>query len=99
LISDLIGALRAETAQVARRATPVLVAFHVGITRVEGDGLRGSAVTRIVGLLRDLAPVAGSSATLIVGMSVGLFGEVSPDIDLGPEWRPLRGAEAVCRVY
>jgi hypothetical protein len=98
LICDLIAALRAESAKAAEHVAltaPVLAAFHVGITRVEGDGLRGSAVTRIVGLLRDLAPAAGSSATLIVGISASLFGDLSPDADLGGGWLPLRGAEAV----
>lgn len=107
LISDLISALYAEAAEaaVAHLGPPprVLAAFHVGITRIEGDGIRGSAVIRIIGLLRDLAlatvPSAARAPTLIAGISASLYGEISTERDFSAGWCPLGSAEAVCRAY
>jgi|SRR5579862_4657665 len=103
LISDLISILRDEAAEAAAQDTgasaPVLAAFHVGITRVEGDCVRGSAVDRIIRLLHDLTLVTAPSATLIAGMSASLFGDIRTEFDVGMGWFPLRTAEAVCRTY
>jgi hypothetical protein len=107
LVTDLIAALHRAATEAAAghpgmRAT-VLVAFHVGITRVEGDDLRGSAVTRVVGLVRDLAPVTASGVlpadTLVVGMTVGLFNDIGSECDFCEGWVPMRATAAVCRAY
>lgn len=107
LVPDLIGALhRAATEAVAGRpgiGAPILVAFHVGITRVEGDDLRGSAVTRVVQLVRELAPVTASgvlpAGTLVVGMTAGLFDDIGSECDFPDGWIPMHATGAWCRAY
>jgi hypothetical protein len=110
LVADLISALHAAFTRRggppdARRG-PVLVAFHVGITRVEGDDLRGAAVTRIREILLHLAcssteegwaePAAQS---LVVAISAGLFEDIRADCGFGEGWRPLPAADAWFRGY
>jgi hypothetical protein len=108
LISDLISALHSEAAEAAAQHPgapgPVLAAFHVGITRVEGDAIRGSAVTRIIGLLGDLAPATtpaekAPGAALIVGISASLYGDINAESDFSAGWLPSRTSQAVCRTY
>ncbi len=107
LVPDLIGALyRAATEAGTDRpgiGAPVLVAFHVGITRVEGDNLRGSAVTRITGLVRELVQVIASgvlpAGTLVVGMTAGLFDDIGSECDFREGWIPVHAAGAWCRAY
>jgi hypothetical protein len=103
LIDDLISALHGEAAAHPGPQAPVIAAFHVGITRVEGDSIRGSAVTRIIGLLRDLSPVAVPAAapvaSLVVGISASLYDDISMERDFSAGWLPLPASEAVCRAY
>jgi hypothetical protein len=108
LVPDLISALREAATEAcaggeARRRRPALVVFHVGITRVEGDDLRGRAVTRLMRLAREIATAAASGTvpvgTLVVGMTAGLFDDIGPDCDFSEGWFPLRASEAWCRVF
>jgi hypothetical protein len=107
LVPDLIGALhRAAMEAVAGHpeiGAPVLMAFHVGITRVVGDDLRGSAVTRVVQLVRELASVAASgvlpAGTLVVGMTAGLFDDIGSECDFPDGWMPIRVTQAWCRAF
>ena len=102
LVPSLIAALHCAAAQAAL-SVPTLVAFHVGITRVEGDDMRGSAVTRIRELVCDLAPAAGSAVVpaglLVVGITAGLFEEIGQDCGFKTGWVHLAEARAWCRAY
>lgn len=99
---DLIAALYASAMEAALTA-PTLVAFHVGITRVEGDEIRGTAVTRIRQLLSDLVPALASGTVpigvLVVGMTTGLFEDLGTECGFGAEWVRLTAARAWCRAY
>lgn len=104
LVPDLIMALHtAAAAALTAPQYPALAAFHVGITRVEGDYLRGAAVIRICELLRSLAPRAISRARptglLVVGISSGLFEDISSECGFTEGWVPLTAAGAWFRVY
>ena len=107
LVVDMIAALHAATAQWGGASGPAcgpaLAAFHVGITRVEGDDLRGAAVTRIRELLRNLALAVTSSGeaeeVLVVGISAGLFDDIRAECGFSDAWGPLASAGAWFRVY
>ena len=107
LIPDLIGALHTAAAEASTTSRapqrPAVAAFHVGITRVEGDCLRGKAVTRIRELVRYLAPTVehgtGSPGRLVVGISAGLFDDISSECGFGEGWVQLATADAWFRVY
>ena len=94
LITDLIAALHAAT--IADEVS-ALAAFHVGITRVEGDNLRGPAVIRTRELLTALPPAP--VGPLVVGISAGLFDEIGPECGFTDGWVPLAAAQARFRVY
>jgi hypothetical protein len=95
LITDLIAALRAA---VLADNVSALVAFHVGITRVEGDYLRGPAVIRTCELLRAL-PAAAPRCPLVVGISAGLFDEIGPECGFTDGWVTLAAARARFHIY
>jgi hypothetical protein len=101
LVPDLIAALHAAAGTIAAVPRyPAVVAFHVGITRVEGDCLRGAAVIRICELLKSVAVQAVSGAgQLVVGISAGLFEDISSGCGFDEGWRPLTAAGAWFRVY
>jgi len=107
LVPDLISALRQAATEACAgetgRPAPVLVVFHVGITRVEGDDLRGGAVTRVMRLAREIATATSSgtvpAGTLVVGMTAGLFDDIGTECDFSEGWFPLRASEAWCRVF
>jgi hypothetical protein len=56
-VTYLITALRIAATETAEahgiKECPALAAFHVGITRVEGNALRGAAVIRALELTRE----------------------------------------------
>jgi hypothetical protein len=68
LIGDLIAALHeaaawpGNPAGAARTRQPVVVGFHLGITRVTEDGFRGNGVARALALVRDPAIALRASA-------------------------------------
>jgi hypothetical protein len=107
LVTDMITALHTETTRwctcsghAAGARGPTLAAFHVGITRVEGDDLRGAAVTRIRELLRNLTrSVTSSGEALVVGISAGLFDDIRTECGFGDGWGPLEAARSWFRVY
>lgn len=102
LVRDLIAALYTGAMQAAL-AAPTLVAFHVGITRVEGDDIRGTAVTTIRQLLSDLVPALAAGTipigVLVVGITTGLFEDLGAECGFGTEWVRLSAARAWCRAY
>lgn len=109
-VPDLIDVLRrtAATASVRPSERPVLVAFHVGITRVEGDYLRGSAVARIVRVIHGLSTAVAArplhAGGFAVGVTAGLFDDLCFECESfagqGPQaWTPMGAAEAWCRTF
>ena len=107
LVSDLIRALRRAATEACAgqiwRRTPALAVFHVGITRVEGDDLRGSAVARVMRLAREIATATASGTvpvgSLVVGMTAGLFDEIGTECNFSDGWFPLDTSEAWCCVF
>jgi hypothetical protein len=107
LVTDMVAALRAATTEASTvngtAHAPALAAFHVGITRMEGDDLRGAAVTQSQELIRDLASVATSDAEpsglLVVGLSTSLFHEIGPGCGFTDGWIPLTAAKAWFCIY
>jgi hypothetical protein len=107
LITDLIKGL--FTAAIEARMdfmpshAPVLAAFHVGITRVEGDDLRGTAVIRIREILREMARTAEARTVpadgVLIAISDGLFDDIGAECDMGEDWIRLALARAWCRTY
>jgi hypothetical protein len=107
LVTDVIAALRIAAAE-AKVASDLpdyraIAAFHVGITRVEGDDLRGSAVNRVSELVRDLTPTAAppdqSGTLLVVGISADLFDDISNESGFFGDWVQVAAARAWCRSY
>jgi hypothetical protein len=107
LVPELITALSATAAEAsaccAMPCAPALAVFHVGITRVEGDDLRGAAVIRIRELLRELTRAASSGTVpegvLVVGITAGLFDDIGAECDFNEGWTPLAAPPAWCRAY
>lgn len=107
LVQDLIRALQRAAAKAAVNHPEigglVLAAFHVGITQVEGDQLRGRAVTRIVELIRELAPNPTSMmqpvGTLIVGITTVLFNDVRSECEFHEDWAKMPASDAWYGIY
>lgn len=105
LVTCMIAALRTSAAAVASaaRSRPVFAVFHVGITRVEGDDLRGAAVLRVRQLLHRLAlfvaPPDASKALLVAGLSESLFDDLSPECGFSADWRHATQAGARFRIF
>lgn len=107
LVTDLIVALRIAAAEAALATGipdyPTLAAFHVGITRVEGDNLRGAAVIRTLELIRELAPEAAAGPRpgnlLVVGISAGLFDDIGAECGFTADWVQFAAARAWVRGY
>lgn len=105
LVSDLIAALHdavGATGVSAAPHCPALAAFHVGITRVEGEDLRGTAVVRIRELLQDLTLASSETikrVQLRVGISATLFDDIGTECGFIDGWLPLAGANAWFRGY
>lgn len=107
LVTDLISALHTTAAESRGVPVgpdfPVLAAFHVGITRVEGDDLGGAAVARIRELLRYLAlivlPNAMPEVLLVVGISASLFDDIGSECGFAAGWILLARARAWFHSY
>ena len=103
LVTTLVASLRAVASGAARPAgTAVLAAFHVGITRVQDDGMGGVAVTRVRELLAELSRAPDSSqpgTVLAVGVSDTLFRDIGAECGFAAGWAALAPAQAWYRVY
>jgi hypothetical protein len=92
-----------ETLISARPGAPVgaMLAFHVGITRIEGDGFGGPAPSRARSLLRDpdVRAAAAGCGRLAVIMSDGLYSDLQGEGLLPREWRPVPAAGAWVRCH
>jgi len=107
LVTGMIGALRtltgAATGAGAAVSDPVFAVFHVGITRVEGDDLRGAAVLRLQQILRRLAlsvtPNGAARGLLVAGISETLFDDLSLECGFSGGWIHSAQAGARFRVF
>ena len=102
LVTDLIAAMcqTAETTAGLRR--PVLAGFHVGITKVIGDGLGGAGADRARTLIQDPAVKAASEragvpALLAVAVTSGLFEDLRAEGLPGHGWQPVPAAVTAWR--
>lgn len=93
VVTRLIAALTEEAVRPGPGAAgPLLAAFHVGITRIEGEGFGGEAAARTRGLLFDQAirsTAVGKAGKLVVIVSDTLYR------DLRTEGLSVRGWQNV----
>jgi hypothetical protein len=85
------------------------VEFHVGITRILGDGFGGDGLARIHSLADDPAvrrevsecgADPGPGASLAVVISAGLFADLRAEgLADAPTWLRIAAADAWLRVY
>jgi hypothetical protein len=100
LVTDLTAAMCTE--HEAGVNGPALAVFHVGITRVVGDELRGPAVIQSCELLKELAravaPNPRHRGLLVIGISLGLFDDIGIQCGFTDGWIPL-ATKAWFRVF
>jgi hypothetical protein len=75
---------------------PAKMAFHVGITKIQGEGFGGAAPLRVRALLCDPvihAAVAGCPRLAVI-MSAGLYDDLRAEGLVAQEWRPVPAAGA-----
>jgi hypothetical protein len=111
LISDLIAALREHVTVIPGLRRPVLVGFHMGITRLNGVGFSGNGVERALALVRDPAialrasarvTLAGSARTdpcLAAAITAGFFEDLSTEGLPGADWQRVPPASAWLRLF
>ena len=111
LICDLIAALREHVTVVPGLRQPVLVGFHMGITRLTGVGFSGNGVERALALVRDpaiavrasarvaLAGSARTDARLAAAITAGFFEDLSTEGLSGADWQRVPPASAWLRLF
>jgi hypothetical protein len=99
LVTDLIVAMYRKVMVATGLRQPVMAGFHVGITKVIGDGLGGAGADRTRALIQDPAIKSasertGSPALLAVAVTSGLFEDLRAEglPDHGWQWIPAAGA-------
>jgi hypothetical protein len=78
---------------------PAKMAFHVGLTKIQGEGIGGAAPLRVRALLRDPVihrAVAGARRLAVI-MSAGLYDDLRTEGLLAREWRSVPAAGAWVR--
>jgi hypothetical protein len=78
---------------------PAKMAFHVGITKIQGEGIGGPAPLRARALLRDpvIHRAVADAKGLAVIMSAGLYEDLRTEGLAVREWRPVPAAGAWVR--
>lgn len=104
LITDLIAAIHRTTVTTAGLRRPVLAGFHVGITRVIGDGLGGTGADRTRALIQDPAIMAaaeraGTPALLAVAVTSGLFEDLRAEGLAQHGWQSVPDAGAWLKLF
>jgi len=104
LVTDLIAALHRKAMMATGLSRPVLAGFHVGITKVIGDGLGGAGADRIRALLQDPAirtasERAGSPALLAVAVTSGLFEDLRAEGLPDHGWQSIPAAGAWLKLF
>jgi hypothetical protein len=101
-MAELIATMREEAA--ASGDGPLLVGFHVGMTKVVGEGLGGAGADRALALVRDPAVLfaAGGgdgSVRLAVAITAGLFAEFHAEGLDGTDWQLVPPADAWLKLF
>jgi len=104
LVTDLIAAIHRTVMVTAGLSRPVLAGFHVGITRVIGDGLGGAGADRTRALIQDPAITtaagrAGAPALLAVALTSGLFEDLRAEGLPDHGWQPIPAAGAWLKLF
>jgi hypothetical protein len=104
LVSDLIVAIRRQAAMTPGLPRPVVAGFHVGMTRVIGDGIGGTGAERIRALVQDPAIRIASErveppALLAVAVTSGFFEELRAEGLSGQDWRSVPDAGAWLKLF
>ncbi len=99
LVADLMVAMHKEIITTHGFGRPVLAGFHVGITRVVGDGLGGKGAERVIALIRHPALRAvyagnGPPGPLAVAFTAALFEELHAEGLPDHGWEPVPAADA-----
>jgi hypothetical protein len=97
VMTQLITALHRLAADEPGASRPVLLAFHVGITRIGSEGPGGPAVMRARSLLANpavCAAAAVSGGPLTVIISDGLYADLRPEGLPGQDWTHIPAAHA-----
>jgi hypothetical protein len=104
LVTDLIAALHRKAMVATGRSCPVLAGFHVGITKIIGDGLGGAGADRTRALIQDPAiktasERAGSPASLAVAVTSGLFEDLRAEGLPDHGWQSIPAAGAWLKLF
>ncbi len=104
LVIDLIVALRRKVMIVTGLRQPVLAGFHVGITKVIGDGLGGAGAERTRALIQDPAiktasERAGPPPLLAVAVTSGLFEDLRAEGLPDHGWQSIPTAGAWLKLF
>jgi hypothetical protein len=104
LVTDLIVAIHRKVMRATGLSRPVLTGFHVGITKVLGDGLGGAGADRTRALIEDPAirrasERAGPPARLAVAVTSGLFEELRAEGLPDHGWQSIPAAGAWLKLF
>lgn len=104
LVTDLIVAIHRKVMVATGLRRPVLAGFHVGITKVLGDGLGGAGADRTRALIQDPAirtasERAGSPALLAVAVTSGLFEDLRAEGLPDHDWQSIPAAGAWLKLF
>ena len=108
LITDLVTSILGQVMQRPGLACPVLVGFHVGVTRMIGGHFRGQGTMRPRAMVRHPAILAACAnarlaaearATLAVAITAGLFDKLQSEGLPGSGWQHVPAAAAWLAVF
>jgi hypothetical protein len=104
LVTDLISAMHQKAVVTTDLKRPVLAGFHVGITKVVGEGLGGSGADRTLALIRDPAIVTAATCAstpplLAVAVTAGLFEDLHTEGLPSDGWLKIPAADAWLRLF
>ena len=104
LVSDLIDAIHRRVTMASGLRRPVLAGFHVGITKVVGDGFGGAGADRTRALLQNPAIKTASERTgvpplLAVAVTSGLFEELRAEGLPDDGWQSVPAAGAWLKLF
>jgi hypothetical protein len=104
LVTDLIAAMHRKVTVTTGLRRPVLAGFHVGITKVIGDGLGGTGADRALTLIKDptiktASERIGPPALLAVAITAGLFEELRAEGISDHGWQSIPAAGAWLKLF
>jgi hypothetical protein len=104
MVTDLIVAMHKKVMVATGLSRPVLAGFHVGITKVIGDGLGGAGADRTRALIQDPAiktasERTGAQALLAVAVTSGLFEDLCAEGLPDHGWQSIPSAGAWLKLF